>query len=147
MSRQRSKLKGRSDFEGGYALLPHRVHDSPNWQRLSGQAVKVLCAMNRQFNGRNNGDLCGARRTMQRYGFTRDTIEQRRELVHYGFLHLTRQGGLNMGPSLYAVTWLPIDDCGGKLDCPPTRVAPGTWKEPRPEFKRTGKKKRPPRAP
>ena len=29
-----------------------------------------------------------------------------------------------MGPNLYAITWQPIDECGGKLDVKPTTNAP-----------------------
>lgn len=31
-------------------------------------------------------------------------------------------------PNLYAVTWLPINECGGKLDIAATPMAPGTWR-------------------
>ncbi len=49
------------------------------------------------------------------------------ELIGNGFIEQTRQGGKNQC-SLYAVTWLAIDDCKGKLDVNPTRVASNLWK-------------------
>jgi hypothetical protein len=49
------------------------------------------------------------------------------ELLALGFIEQTRQGGKNQC-SLYAVTWLAIDDCKGKLDVNPTRVASNLWK-------------------
>jgi hypothetical protein len=51
-----------------------------------------------------------------------------KELVHFGLIEMTRQGGLNRC-SLYALTWRPIDDCKGKLDCAATKNASGKWKE------------------
>ena len=38
----------------------------------------------------------------------------RQELVYYGFIELTRQGGLGCC-SLYAITWEGIDHCNGKI--------------------------------
>jgi hypothetical protein len=64
-----------------------------------------------------------------------------RELQHYGLIVLTRQGGLHAA-SLYALTWHPIDECGGKLDCAATSVAPGTWREPLAERYKRPRKKR-----
>jgi hypothetical protein len=29
-----------------------------------------------------------------------------------------------MGPNLYAITWQPIHECGGKLDVASTTIAP-----------------------
>jgi hypothetical protein len=61
------------------------------------------------------------------------------ELRHYGFLLLTRQGGLHQC-SLFALSWNPIHDCGGKLDCSPTITPSGDWKQLRERFKRPPKK-------
>ena len=46
----------------------------------------------------------------------------------HGILMMTRQGGRNKA-SLYAVTFQPINECGGKLDIAPTDIAPGDWKK------------------
>lgn len=60
---------------------------------------------------------------------SRDTLERAlHQLIDAGLIELTRQGGLNRC-SLYALTWHAIDECGGKLDVPATRVASGLWKE------------------
>lgn len=139
--RSRSKMKGR--VEGGtFSLIPHAVQDSENWKRCSGTAIKLLCDLVRFYNGKNNGDLSVAMRLLRPKGWTRDETvgHAQRELRHFGFIVLTRQGGLNV-PNLYALTWHPIDECGGKLDCLPTRLASGDWKQHRPPFKRPRKKK------
>jgi len=125
-------------------MIPHAVQDSPNWKACGGSAVKLLCDVARQYNGRNNGDLCASISVLRSRGWTSpDTLKWAlRELRYYGFLTLTRQGGLNCA-SLYAVTWKPIDDCGGKLDCPSTSVASSDWKVPREPFIRPRKNSEP----
>ena len=137
--RSRRKHKGRSE-SGTFTMIPHAVQDSANWRQCSATAIKMLCDLARQYNGRNNGDLCAALSILRRYGWRHPetVLWALRELRHYGLLVLTRQGGL-LAPSLFAVTWHAIDDCGGKLDCAATTVAPGQWKEPRERFKRPPK--------
>jgi hypothetical protein len=54
---------------------------------------------------------------------------------------LTRQGGLHQC-SLFALSWHPIHDCGGKLECAPTTIPSGDWKQPRELFKRPAKKQK-----
>ena len=43
-------------------------------------------------------------------------------------------------PYLYAVTFLAIDECGGKLDVAATRVPSGKWKKERALYKPPDKK-------
>lgn len=139
--RDRKKYKGRR--EGGtFTAIPHAVQDSANWRQCSGTAIKMLCDVARQYNGRNNGDLCAALSVLRPYGWTApETVGfALRELRHYGLLKLTRQGGLH-GPSLYALTWQAIDECGGKLETPATVTAPADWKEPREPYVRPRKKR------
>lgn len=139
-ARNRQRHKGRRE-SGSFTLIPHAVQDCPNWRQCSGTAIKMLCDVARQYNGRNNGDLCAALSILRPLGWTSpDTVTWAlRELRHYGFLLLTRQGGLH-APNLYALTWHPVDDCGGKLEVTATRVASGDWKAPRERFKRPSKK-------
>lgn len=139
-----AKLKGRRE-RGGFILIPHAVMDSAAWKQCGGTAIKMLCALARQFNGRNNGDLCAAASVVP--GFAPETRTRAlRELRHYGLLTLTRQGGL-YGPSLYALTWFAIDQCAGKLEVSATRIPPGDWKGDKPRFKPSITKKMPLRNP
>lgn len=140
--RSRVKHKGRSE-SGTFTMIPHAVQDSANWRQCSGTAIKMLLDVARQYNGRNNGDLCAAISILRSSGWSSpETITfALRELRHYGLLLLTRQGSLHAA-SLYALSWHPINDCGGKLDYPPTRVAPGDWKEYRERFRRPLKKRK-----
>lgn len=141
MARNRTKIMGRRE-SGTFTAIPHAVQDGANWRQCSGTAIKLLCTIARQYNGRNNGDLCAALSVLRPHGFTSpDTVSWAlRELRYYGLILLTRQGGLN-GPSLYAVSWQSIDECGGKLTCAkPSPVASGDWKTLREPFKRPRKK-------
>ena len=59
---------------------------------------------------------------------SRDTLDRSLlELMESGFIRKTRQGGRRKC-NLFAVTWLAINECGGKLDVAATRVAPNTWR-------------------
>lgn len=59
---------------------------------------------------------------------SKDTLyKARNQLIQAGMIVLTRQGGKNI-PSLYAVTWLGIDECNGKLDCASRSSPLGYWK-------------------
>ncbi|MGN6728468.1 MAG: hypothetical protein ACTHJG_01400 [Rhodanobacteraceae bacterium] len=93
------------------------------------RAVKLLCDLGAQYRGNNNGDLSAAWRIMQPRGWkSRATLDEaEKDLVRAGMIELTRQGGLNRC-NLYALTWHAIDECGGKLDVPPTRVPSGLWR-------------------
>lgn len=131
---KRCKAKGRRE-SGTFATLPHNVIRSANWQRASGNAIKLAIDLLAQFNGKNNGDLAAPFSTMKKRGWKSSGTLKRaeREALHYGLIEKTRQGGLNRC-NLYAVTWKPIDDCKGKLDVAPTRVASGTWRQDAPAF-------------
>lgn len=138
-TKKRWREKGRKD-SGNFSLIPHMVQDSPNWKACGGTAIKLLCDLARQYNGRNNGDLCAARSVLATRGWrSPDTLDRAlQELLHYGFITLTRQGGRNLS-NLYGLTWHAIDECDGKLDCSATRVASGDWKLAKPPFKRRPK--------
>jgi hypothetical protein len=143
MPPRRNRTTGRSE-SGSFLGLPHAVLESPNFTLLSAHAVKLLVDLGAAYRGNNNGDLCCTWKLMQRRGWkSRDTLDRaRRELLHFGLIELTRQGGMHC-PSLYALTWKPIDECKGKLDVAPTRVASGLWREAKPPMhsrKRNGAK-------
>ena len=136
--RNRAKHKGRR--EGGtFTAIPHAVQDSANWKQCSGTGIKFVCDLGRMYNGGNNGDLCPALLKAKGWKAPDTRHWAMREASHYGLIVLTRQGGLNRA-SLYALSWHPIDECGGKLDCSATKVPPGTWREQRAPFKRPRKK-------
>jgi hypothetical protein len=136
----RAKLKGRRET-GNFVATPHSVMDSENWHSCSGTAIKLLMELARQYRGKNNGDLSKELSKLRKRGWTRgETIHIAAcELVHYGLIEMTRQGGMHE-PNLYALTWYAIDDCGGKLDVASTSKPSGAWKVTRPRFERPKKK-------
>ena len=109
--------------------MPHEVLNSKAYPSLTPAAVKLLLDLGAQYRGTNNGDLCAAWTVMAKRGWRSKATLTRalRELEGKGFICKTRQGGRHRA-SLYAVTWRPIDECGGKLEVRATRTAPGYWR-------------------
>ncbi len=128
MTDKRWRAKGRA-ASGGFTMMPHRVFGCEAYTRLSAKGVKLLVDLLFQFRGNNNGEFGMAWTVMKTRGWrSRDTLDRAcKELLDNGFIVLTRQGGRHKC-NLYAVTWLAIDECNGKLDCPATNVALGYWK-------------------
>ena len=129
--------KGRR-ITGGFLMIPHDVLHSLAYRSLSASAVKLLVDIAGQYNGKNNGDLTACMTMMRPRGWcSTSTLHRAKlELLSAGLIEQTRQGGMNLGPNLYAITWKPIDDCTDKKgrsrhDAVPTRQASGLWKQSR----------------
>lgn len=125
---QRSRTKNRSE-SGSFLSIPHAVLRSSNYVSLSSHAIKLLLDLGTQYNGKNNGDLCATWSMMQLRGWkSQDTLHRAiKQLISKGMIVKSRQGGRHL-PSLYALSWKGIDDCGGKLEILSTPVPPGNWK-------------------
>jgi hypothetical protein len=120
MGRQRHKSgHGKRRF----VMLPHDLLDMPEYMDLSHKSKNLLVELLKQYNGKNNGDLCITLSVMKKRGWnSNDTIRTAmKELTDAGFVILTRQGGRNQC-SLYGLTWLPIDECQNKLEIPSCRT-------------------------
>lgn len=133
--RSRARLKGRRNSSRGFSMLIHEYFTSAEYAQLSPRALKALVDLYTQFKGANNGDLCAAWTLMRRRGWTsKDQLGKAiAELLERGWISVTRQGGFAGGrhqPRLYAVTWLGIDYCGGKLDVRADPVPAMTWRRP-----------------
>ena len=115
---------------GRFAAFPAQMLDHPNFAALSPRAKALLFPLTAQYNGHNNGDLCASFSVMRTHGWTsNDQLRKAlRELLDSGFLIQTRQGRRPNVPTLYALGWRAIDDCGGKLELNATVTAPDTWK-------------------
>lgn len=115
---------------GGFVALPHTVIRSEAYAKLSAYAVKLLNDLLAQYRGDNNGDLCAAWTRMQTRGWkSRDTLGKAlAELKDKEWIIVARQGGRHI-PSLYAITFYAINECGGKLDVRPTRTPTSLWRE------------------
>ena len=115
-------------ISGLYAAIPHGVLDSNAFKDLHYPAKALLFDLMRQHSGKNNGHLHLSFAWLAGRGWkSRDVIQRARaELIARGLLIQTRQGGLNIGASRYAVTWLHISHFVG-LDIDGKRYHPGAW--------------------
>lgn len=135
ITRQKKPGKGKSSLSityKGHFSLPAVVLNHPDFIGLSHKAKALLLDVGSQYNGHNNGDLCATESVLKERGWgSNDTRPSAlKELVAAGMLVQTKVGGLNAGPHLYALTWQPIHECGGKLDIAPTGKKPyRTFKE------------------
>ena len=125
----RLKSKGRRET-GTYVAIPHCCLTHPNFVNLSAPAVRLFVDLLYQFNGINNGDLCAAWSVMQKRGWrSKGTLHKAiKELREFGWIIVSRQGGRNKA-SLFAFTFIAVDECKGKLDIAETNVPLGNWKE------------------
>lgn len=151
MTRTLEKAKGRQgERRERFALIPAPVIYSANWAAASKTCRALVADMAVQYSGHNNGDLTASISVMRKLGWTSAcTLRERlQEAQHYGLLLQTRQGGLLIGASLYALGWQKIDACidrktgKTKLDDPGLiGVTPWRWKTPQPKFQRPRKRK------
>lgn len=130
MKRNRMRHTGRRPGHS-FLALPHCILESEHYAALSAQAVKLLLDIGGQYRGSNNGDLVATWKYMHKRGWrSRNTLAYAKaELLAAGFIEKTREGGLRF-PVLYAISWLSIDECGGKLEVAATRVASNRWRLP-----------------
>ena len=129
VNERRRRIKGRQAI-GPFLMLPHNVLNHPKFVSLNGRAVKLLLDIAVQYNGRNNGDLCAPLSLMSLRGWkSSDQLHKaKKELVRNELIMVSRQGGINK-TTLFAVTWVPVDECNGKLDIAATKTAPVKWND------------------
>ena len=129
MAKSYAKAKARRE-KGGFLALPHAVIRSEKFAALSPRATKLLIDMLASYRGNNNGDFEITYATLSTRGWKSRSMlaKARDELLESGFVLQSRQGGRHKC-GLFAVSFFAIDDCGGKLDIPATRVPPGDWKK------------------
>ena len=141
-----SKRRGqRPHGRGGkqFLKLYMEVIRHANFHMLSPKAVKLLISVGSFYSGFNNGDLSVTIKVMKPCGWSsngqmRAALD---ELLYYGFLIKTRQGGRNLC-SLYALAWEPIDHCNGKHDVAETNKGSDQWKKPREKYDQKNKQSR-----
>ena len=99
---------------------------------LSSAANKLMLDLMSQYMGNNNGDLsCAFDGIMKPLGWRSEATLRKaiKELQEAGILILTRQGGRNKTPNLYALSCYAINEYGGKINCNPTNRATDEWKQ------------------
>ncbi|MBL4680388.1 MAG: hypothetical protein JKY88_06655 [Pseudomonadales bacterium] len=126
---KRAQSKNKSITYKGFKHTPHVVWSHSDYSTLSCRALKLLDDLHGQYNGKNNGDLCCAMSIMKHRGWNSNDqlTKSKAELIDKKLIIQTKQGGRNYGPSLYAITWQPINECEGKLDIQSTTRAPRKW--------------------
>lgn len=120
MASSYSKSKGRSQIRS-FAGIPRVVMESADYLGLGGNAIRLLLELAYQYKGKNNGDLCAAYSVMRKRGFkSKQTLANAlKQLLDANLIEKTREG-VFMNPggrcALYALTWVPRDECDGKHD-------------------------------
>lgn len=127
-------LKTAKEARGGKNFLPLTtdVLRSQALADLSPYAAKLLWDIVSQWRMGNNGDASAAfENVLRARGWrSKSTLHKAlKELCASGLIVLTRQGSLHKC-SLYALGWLAIDDCGGKLDVRATTRPLNHWPAP-----------------
>ncbi|EHK68640.1 hypothetical protein PPL19_23132 [Pseudomonas psychrotolerans L19] len=128
MALTRQKAKGRKS-SGGFSALPWVVQDHADFAALSGNALKVLMGLVRQYRGSNNGDLSATFTQAQAWGMNSRTtlakvleeLQERRLVIKTREGRFTKPGGCC---ALFALAWQPIDECGGKIEVQSTKTPP-----------------------
>ena len=105
-----------------FAQLPHWVFKTDEYASLSHKARSLLIEITLNYDGKNNGDLSATFNQMKARGWKSPNTLQaaKNELVEAGFIQVSRAGSFRNTPTLYALTWLNVDDCKGKIDIPVT---------------------------
>tara|TARA_B110000977_G_scaffold30692_1_gene40427 strand:- start:11 stop:397 length:387 start_codon:yes stop_codon:yes gene_type:complete len=124
------KAKSKAIMYRGFLHLNRPLLECQDFISLKGNSIKLLIDLGYQYNGYNNGDLCASLSVMRKRGWNsnQQLAKALKELLERNLIVQTKQGGLNLGPNLYAITWQPINECNGKLDANPTTVAPRSFR-------------------
>ncbi len=113
--------------------IPYHVGCSSEFATLSGNETKLLVDLLVQYNGRNNGNLSTTISLMKGRGWASSSLYRAHtELIKKGFLVVTRQGWKQRGrPTLVAITWNGIDECGVVYDecVTPSPVPLRSWRK------------------
>jgi len=128
--KKRNKHTGRTNT-APFLRIEHRISDSEEFGRLSGNAVKLLIELARQYRPGKNGDLSIAWSMLSERGWrSKATVQASKvELLSAGWIIETRKGGKNKC-SLFALTYYEIDE-SDKHQEPATTTAPNLWRQKR----------------
>jgi hypothetical protein len=124
-----ARKRPQEQIAGSYSAIPHSVMDSSAFSGASHPARSLLFELMRQHTGRNNGHMQLATGWLRRRGWKSVDVVQRAkaELITRQLAIKARLGGLNAGPDLWALTWLPISDYSGLTEVSAMTYHPGAW--------------------
>jgi hypothetical protein len=133
--RQRGRSNGPRPTYTAFVGMPRLVLDSKAFIDLPIPARCLYLDLRRQYNGRNNGDICAADGVLHRYGWSHSSIHKNLKILkERGFIAVARQGGIgamSKTPTLYRFTDVATNANPDKLidGGPPTlefqRYVPG----------------------
>lgn len=110
MARTLEQTHGRATHVN-FIGLPRKVANSLAFTSLSPLARALYMDLRRQYNGRNNGDICAADGILGPYGWSHSTIHKLlKELQLHCLIRKTRQGGIasmSKMPTLYGFSDIP----------------------------------------
>ena len=100
-----------------YIKALHAIFDHPDYLSMEPAARLLLWELARQYNGHNNGDLSLAPKVMGRFGWNKSTIQRHKDsLINNNWIFIAgAKPARNGWVYLYALTWLDVNECGGKL--------------------------------
>jgi hypothetical protein len=128
--RNRAKHTGKGRQES-FLSLPHFILNSNEFAELTGNELRMLLELARQYKGNNNGDMTAMRDQLRKRGWnSHQTIDVvLANLENKGWIVKTRQGGKRRGCTLYGLTIWAIDSCGDKHEWTPEYKASHRWKD------------------
>lgn len=118
-----AKKKERRDADwggrGAY-MIPRLLGEHPDFYTMTDSECRVFNLLISQYRGNNNGDLAATESMVEvRGGMAKNTLRAALQgLQDRKLIVKTRdnfKGESGMKPSLYALTWLRIHECPGKL--------------------------------
>ncbi|HFZ2573610.1 TPA: hypothetical protein ACIJ25_003130 [Pseudomonas aeruginosa] len=121
-----SKPKKQDWGPRGAFATPKVLMAQQDFREMSWAARKVLDVLTYHFNGRNNGNLAATHSMLEEWGGMSKTVlaASLRELQERNLIVKTRSHNRardGARPALYALAWLPIDECpGADLEIGPT---------------------------
>jgi hypothetical protein len=127
---RRLRLTGKGG-EHSFVMVPHYILKSDEFGALTGNALKLLFELAKEYKGGNNGNLSCAFSVLKARGWkSSGTLTAAKQLLlAKGWIICTRHGGSHRC-DLFAVTWWPIDECAGKATMyPAEKLARHDWKK------------------
>lgn len=115
---EKARKPAKFQMQGPRIWLPLDVLQGAAYASLSTTAKALLLDLSAQLRAKygeitNNGDLTTAMSVLSEYGWKNDktVLTASRQLEKYILIVKTRQGCLPNRPNLFALTWLPLNEC------------------------------------
>ena len=94
----------KNKIKGGFVATPFYMIDSPAWQNLSANSIKIYLQLMRKRNGNNDRDLSLTYNEMKSQVSTATLRKCLIELVEKGFIDMVRQGGTMKKCNIFGIS-------------------------------------------